>query len=58
MKIGIIGNGFVGQAIVHGFILHVDDILIYDKDPKRSTHTIKELIYKSDVIFICVPTPM
>ena len=58
MKIGIIGNGFVGQAIVHGFILHTDDILVYDKDPKRSTHSMKELINNSDIIFICVPTPM
>ena len=58
MKIGIIGNGFVGSAIMHGFILHVDDILIHDKDIKRSTHTLDELVKGSDVIFICVPTPM
>jgi len=58
MKIGIIGNGFVGSAILHGFVLHVDDILIYDKDPKRSTHSFDEMVEESDVIFICVPTPM
>jgi len=58
MKIGIIGNGFVGSAILHGFILHVDDIMIYDKDRKRSTHSIKELVNHSDIIFVCVPTPM
>ena len=58
MKIGIVGNGFVGSAIMHGFILHVDDIMLYDKDPKRSTHTMKDLANNSDVIFICVPTPM
>lgn len=58
MNIGIIGNGFVGSAIMHGFILHVNDIMIYDKNPKRSTHSMKELVNKSDVIFICVPTPM
>jgi len=58
MKIGIIGNGFVGSAIMHGFILHLDDIMIYDKDPKRSTHSMKELVSNSDVIFVCVPTPM
>ena len=40
-KIGIVGNGFVGSAILHGFILHVDDIMIHDIDPKRSTHTMK-----------------
>ena len=58
MKIGIIGNGFVGSAILHGFILHVDNIMIYDKDPKRSTHSMKDLVYNSSVIFVCVPTPM
>ena len=58
MKIGIIGNGFVGSALMHGFILHVDDIMIYDKDPMRSTHTMSELVKSSDVIFVCVPTPM
>jgi len=58
MKIGIIGNGFVGSAIMHGFLLHADDIMIYDKDPKRSTHPMETLVSESDVIFICVPTPM
>jgi nucleotide sugar dehydrogenase len=58
MKIGIIGNGFVGSAIMHGFILHTEDIMIYDKDPKRSTDSMSNLVYNSDVIFICVPTPM
>ena len=58
MKIGIVGNGFVGSAITHGFILHVEDVLIYDKDKNRSTHTLEELAKESDVIFVCVPTPM
>jgi|TARA_R110002074_G_scaffold374944_1_gene551406 UDPglucose 6-dehydrogenase len=58
MKIGIIGNGFVGSAILHGFLLHAEDILIYDKDPKRSTHELEALVKNSKVIFICVPTPM
>ncbi|MAH43855.1 hypothetical protein CL614_09125 [archaeon] len=58
MKMGIIGNGFVGSALLHGFILHVDDILIYDKDPKRSTHSMSDLVNQSGIIFVCVPTPM
>ena len=58
MKIGIIGNGFVGSAILHGFILHVEDILIYDKDPQRSTHGLEEVVDSCNVIFLCVPTPM
>ena len=57
-KNGIVGNGFVGSAIMHGFILHVDDILIYDKDTRRRTHSMEEMANEADVIFICVPTPM
>ena len=58
MKIGIIGNGFVGSAIIHGFVLHADDIMVYDNDQKKSTHTMQDLVNNSEVIFICVPTPM
>ena len=58
MKIGIIGNGFVGSAIMQGFILHTDDMMIYDKDSKRSTHRLEELALQCDVVFVCVPTPM
>jgi len=58
MKLGIVGNGFVGSAILHGFILHVDDVIIYDSNPKRSTHSLEDLANEADVIFICVPTPM
>jgi len=58
MKIGIIGNGFVGSALIQGFILHTKDIFIYDKDPKRSTHSMASLMKESDVVFVCVPTPM
>ena len=57
-SIGIIGNGFVGSAIMHGFILHVDNIMIYDSDPKRATHSFEELVHSCDSIFVCVPTPM
>ena len=56
-KIGIIGNGFVGSAIVHGFSLHAD-IKVYDKNPNISTHSIEEGINSSRFIFVSVPTPM
>ena len=58
MKVGIIGNGFVGSAIMHGFILHTTDIMIYDKDHTRSTHTLREVVENSDFVFLCLPTPM
>ena len=56
--IGVIGNGFVGSAIVAGFLLHVDEILIYDIDKSLRTHTLEETINGADVIFVCIPTPM
>jgi len=53
-KIGIIGHGFVGQAIHHGFS-SIGDFRIHD--PKTGFHTIKETVEESEFIFICVPTP-
>ena len=58
MKVGIVGNGFVGSALMQGFLLHVEDVMIHDKDVKKSTHSLKEIANKCEVIFICVPTPM
>ena len=55
-KIGIIGFGFVGKAVVHGFYLH-SDLKIYDKF-QDGLDTLEETINNSDFIFICVPTPM
>ena len=54
--IGIIGNGFVGNAIAKGFQPHAD-VRIYDIDPDRCTHKYVETIF-SDYVFVCLPTPM
>jgi nucleotide sugar dehydrogenase len=59
-KIGIIGNGFVGSAVEFGFSANVGvdaDVKVYDKDENKSTHTLKEVVVESDIIFISVPTP-
>ena len=56
-RIGIIGNGFVGQAIANAFAL-TNPMKIHDKDPKKGANTLFETVESSDVIFICVPTPM
>ena len=56
-NIGIVGNGFVGSAIAHGFSLWAK-LRIYDKNQKISTHGLKDVIQKSDIVFVCVPTPM
>lgn len=55
-KVGVIGNGFVGEAIAFAFS-PTTDLRVYDIDPLRSTHT-KEEIDECEFIFVCVPTPM
>ena len=55
-KVGIIGNGFVGNSIAFGFS-PTHEIRIHDKDPKRNLNTIEEVL-ECDVVFVAVPTPM
>ena len=59
MKIGIIGNGFVGKATN---ILKNDnvDLVVYDIDPNlcNPVGTSLEDICNTDIVFISVPTPM
>lgn len=57
INIGIIGNGFVGSAVAHGFSLW-NTLRIYDTDPKLSSDDFNTVAGKSDIIFVCVPTPM
>lgn len=59
-NIGIIGKGFVGSAVAHGFSEacgYSANIRIYDKDLSRSFNTLDETVNESDFIFISVPTP-
>lgn len=56
--IGIIGQGFVGNSVNEGFKSHFN-IETYDViESKRTVKNLKELFDKSDVLFICLPTPM
>jgi UDPglucose 6-dehydrogenase len=55
-KVGVIGNGFVGEAISFAFS-SISDLYVYDTDPLKSTDKI-ELVHNCDFVFICVPTPM
>lgn len=57
MKLGIIGNGFVGNAIAHAFIPYIP-VKIYDKNQDKCFNSLEETINDSDVVFISVPTPM
>ena len=59
-KIGVVGNGFVGGAVRHGFSPSVGcdaEVRTYDKDQSRSTHSLEETVNESDFIFLSVPTP-
>jgi len=54
-KVGVVGNGYVGQAVAVG-LSDVADVKVWDKDPKRSPQTLDD-VAGQDIIFICVPTP-
>mgnify|MGYP001163619831 FL=1 len=59
-RIGIIGKGFVGSAVAHGFSAQTGysaEIRIFDKDPIRSENSLEETVNQSDFIFLSVPTP-
>ena len=54
--IGIVGNGFVGNAVYQNLRDKVD-CKVYDVDKNRSLNTLGEVILQ-DFIFVCLPTPM
>ena len=57
MKIGIVGQGYVGTAVKTVFEKHYD-VETYDIKQNCSCVSLQELVYETDVIFVCVPTPM
>jgi phosphoglycerate dehydrogenase-like enzyme len=57
MKIGIIGQGFVGTAVNEG-LKSFFQIETFDINKKSTCNSLEELSKKSDVIFVCLPTPM
>ena len=59
MKIGIVGNGFVGSSVAFGFSPQTGcdaEVMIDDKDESKSTHSLEDTL-TSDFIFVSVPTP-
>ena len=54
--IGIVGNGFVGNAVYQNQRDKVE-CKVYDVDKNRSLNTLGEVILQ-DFIFVCLPTPM
>ena len=57
MKVGIIGQGFVGSAIRAG-LQDYHDILTYDIDETKCNSTHKDVCRNASIIFVCIPTPM
>ncbi|MBI2315388.1 hypothetical protein HYU93_05045 [Candidatus Daviesbacteria bacterium] len=59
LNLGIVGYGFVGQAVANGFNVSSkgkDIIRYYDKF--KDTLSLEEVITKSEVIVVALPTPM
>lgn len=54
MKVGILGHGYVGQAVAHS---HASDELVV-RDPRlgQDSATMKD-IANCDVIYVCLPSP-
>ena len=57
MKIGIVGQGFVGSAVYAGFKNYFN-VETFDLNKKSTCDSLKTLVEKSQFIFICLPTPM
>ena len=57
MKIGIVGQGYVGTAVKEVFGKHYETNT-FDLNGNCSCKTLHELVNNSDVVFVCVPTPM
>jgi len=53
---GIVGMGFLGTALTHGFGLHAN-IKAYDKF-LTGYDTLEDVVEHSEVIWMCLPTPM
>lgn len=58
MNIGIIGKGFVGNAVYEN-LKNNFSVVSYDKDESKSDcSNVRELCHSTDIIFVCLPTPM
>ena len=57
MKIGIVGQGYVGSAVKEVFSKHYETNT-FDLNGNCTCTNIEDLVDKSDIIFVCVPTPM
>jgi len=57
MKLGVIGQGFVGTAVLEGLKTFFD-IETYDIAKESTCDSLDEICKKSKILFVCLPTPM
>mgnify|MGYP001157053038 FL=1 len=57
MNIGIIGQGFVGTAVNEG-LKSFHKIETFDINKTSTCSSLEDISTKSDVLFVCLPTPM
>ena len=58
MKIGLIGKGFVGEAIYQNLKQRFD-FLIYDiNESKKNVDHLRDVTHGAKIIFVALPTPM
>jgi UDPglucose 6-dehydrogenase len=67
MELAIVGSGVVGQATGRGLAVHNHNVVFHDIDKKKlltlsskgyqTTSDVEEAVQKSDITFVCVPTP-
>jgi len=58
MNIGIVGQGYVGTAVKEVFSKHYE-VDTYDLDKEKcSVDYLEDLVELTNMIFVCVPTPM
>jgi nucleotide sugar dehydrogenase len=56
MKLGIVGQGFVGNAVYQKFKKYYE-VSTFDLDSSKANSTF-ESVAESDYVFVCLPTPM
>lgn len=57
-KVGVIGTGFVGTAVSTGFELLGTNIEVREYDKYKPTESLYDVVNNSDILFLCLPTPM
>jgi len=56
--IGIVGLGYVGNALFETYSFTTTNIKTVDSDPSKSPNSTYKDLFDCDAIFVCVPSPM